>query len=81
MDVITDRREDQDLHRTTPYKVEVTSSTLDSPARTNQVIIASDRLWCFSARTNQVVVQVFNEFSAGVEVLFNYLVFVVLVLS
>jgi hypothetical protein len=38
-------------------------------------IIVSDRPWCFSARTDQMVVQVFDEFSTGVEVLFNYLVF------
>jgi hypothetical protein len=38
------------------------------------VIVASDRPWCFSARTDQVVVQVSDEFSIGIEVLFNCLV-------
>jgi hypothetical protein len=47
---------------------------LDSPARIDQVIIASDRPWCFSARTDQMVVQVLDKFSTSVEVLFNYLV-------
>jgi hypothetical protein len=38
------------------------------------VIVASDRPWCFSARTDQMVVQVSDEFPTSVEVLFNYLV-------
>jgi hypothetical protein len=36
--------------------------TLDSPARTDQVIVTSDRPWCFSARTDQMIVQVSDEF-------------------
>jgi hypothetical protein len=47
---------------------------LDSPARSDQVIVASDRPWCFSTRTDQMVVQVSDEFLTGVRVLFNYLV-------
>jgi hypothetical protein len=39
---------------------------LDSPVRTDQVIIASDRPWCFSARTDQIVVQISDEFSTSV---------------
>jgi hypothetical protein len=42
--------------------------------RSNVEIIVSDRPWCFSAKTDQMVVQVSDEFSTSVEVLFNYLV-------
>ena len=45
-------------------------------ARTNPKIVVSNRPWCFLAKTDQMVVQVFDEFSIGIEVLFNYLVFV-----
>jgi hypothetical protein len=41
---------------------------------TDQVIVASNRPWCFSARTNQIVVQVSDKFRTSIEVLFNYLV-------
>ena len=44
--------------------------------RFNVEIVVSDWPWCFSARTEQMFVQVFDEFSTSVEVLFNYLVFV-----
>jgi hypothetical protein len=47
---------------------------LDSPARTDQVIVASVRPWCFSARIDQMVIQVSDEFLTGVEVLLNYFV-------
>jgi hypothetical protein len=43
-------------------------------ATTDHVIVASHRLWCFLAKTNQMIVQVSDEFSTGVEFLFNYLV-------
>jgi hypothetical protein len=43
--------------------------------RSNVVIVVSSRPWCFAARYDQIlVVQVSEEFSTGVEVLFNYLV-------
>jgi hypothetical protein len=68
--------------------INVSDRPLCFSAKTDQVIVASDRPWCFAARTNQLVVQVSDQFfwrkpinwfqvstvSAGIAVLFNYLV-------
>jgi hypothetical protein len=49
-----------------PIKCHCIRPALDSPVRTDQVIIVSDRPWCFSAKTDQIVVQISDEFSTSV---------------
>jgi hypothetical protein len=57
-----------------PKSLYLTGLEFSGETRSNVEIVVSDWPWCFSGRTNQTVVQVFDEFSTSIEVLFNYLV-------